>query len=108
MLFQAIQNSGVILSGAAGGVEWISPPAGDDQLFIVLRPVPPPFSRCEKAKQLLYETNLSVSVVGAAVGYVSSAHFSHLFKKMTGIAPSDWHAPDLFSIKDPIDFTGLM
>ena len=36
------------------------------------------------------------------------AHFSHLFKKMTGIAPSDWRAPDLFSIKDPIDFTGLM
>ena len=70
--------------------------------------VPPPFSRCEKAKQLLYETNLSVSEVGAAVGYVSSAHFSHLFKKMTGIAPSDWRAPDLFSIKDPIDFTGLM
>ena len=64
--------------------------------------------RCEKAKQLLYETNLSVSEVGAAVGYVSSAHFSHLFKKMTGIAPSDWRAPDLFSIKDPIDFTGLM
>ena len=64
--------------------------------------------RCEKAKQLLYETDLSVSEVGAAVGYVSSAHFSHLFKKMTGTAPSDWHAPDLFSIRDPIDFTGLM
>ena len=64
--------------------------------------------RCEKAKQLLAETDLSVSEIGAAVGYVSSAHFSHLFKKMTGVAPSDWNAPDLFSVKDPIDFAGLV
>ena len=64
--------------------------------------------RCEKAKQLLLETELSVSEVGAAVGYVSSAHFSHLFKKMTGFAPSDWRGPVGESIKDPIDFTGVM
>lgn len=64
--------------------------------------------RCEKAKQLLLETELSVSEVGAAVGYVSSAHFSHLFKKMTGFAPSDWRGPAGGSIKDPIDFTGMM
>lgn len=49
--------------------------------------------RCEKAKQLLLETDLSVSEVGAAVGYISTAHFSHLFKKMTGVAPSDWRRP---------------
>ena len=53
-------------------------------------------------------TDASMRRIAAAAGYVSSAHFSHLFKKMTGIAPSDWRAPDLFSIKDPIDFTGLM
>ncbi len=64
--------------------------------------------RCEKAKRLLEETELSVSEVGAAVGYVSSAHFSHLFKKMTGFAPSDWHGPAGESLKDPIDFTGMM
>lgn len=46
--------------------------------------------RCEKAKLLLSESDLSVSEIGAAVGFVSSAHFSHLFKKMTGRAPSDW------------------
>ncbi len=64
--------------------------------------------RCEKAKQLLQETDLSVSEIGAAVGYVSSAHFSHLFKKMTGIAPSDWRDPGAESAKDPIDFAGMM
>ena len=64
--------------------------------------------RCEKAKQLLLETELSVSEVGAAVGYVSSAHFSHLFKKMTGFAPSDWRGPAGESLNDPIDFTGMM
>ena len=64
--------------------------------------------RCEKAKQLLDETDLSVSEVGSAVGYVSSAHFSHLFKKMTGIAPSDWHRPETEPAKDPIDFAALL
>lgn len=46
--------------------------------------------RCEKAKKLLSESNLSVSEIGAAVGYVSSAHFSHIFRKMNGVAPSEW------------------
>ena len=64
--------------------------------------------RCEKAKRLLEETELSVSEVGAAVGYVSSAHFSHLFKKMTGIAPSEWRDLPPESVKDPIDLTRLM
>ena len=46
--------------------------------------------RCEKAKRLLDETDLSVSEIGASVGYVSSAHFSHLFKKMTGMTPTEF------------------
>ena len=46
--------------------------------------------RCEKAKRMLEETTLSVAEIGAAVGYVSPAHFSHQFKKATGAAPSDW------------------
>ena len=64
--------------------------------------------RCEKAKRLLDETDLSVSEIGASVGYVSSAHFSHLFKKMTGVAPSDWRRPETDQSKDLIDLTGLM
>ena len=46
--------------------------------------------RCEKAKQLLTDTDLSVSEVSEAVGFVSPAHFSHIFRKMTGTAPSSW------------------
>ena len=46
--------------------------------------------RCENAKKLLSETNLSVAEIGSAVGYVSPAHFSHQFRKMTGISPSGW------------------
>jgi len=46
--------------------------------------------RCEKAKKLLSESDLPVTEVGAAVGFVSPAHFSHVFRKMTGITPSAW------------------
>ncbi|MBR0367028.1 MAG: helix-turn-helix transcriptional regulator [Clostridia bacterium] len=44
--------------------------------------------RCEKAKALLRETEMSVSEIGMAVGFVSSAHFSHVFRKMTGRTPT--------------------
>ena len=46
--------------------------------------------RCEKAKKLLAESELSVAKVGSAVGFVSPAHFSHMFRKMTGISPAAW------------------
>ena len=64
--------------------------------------------RCERAKALLAGTELPVSDVSAAVGYVSSAHFSHIFKKMTGTAPSDWRGPDMAPPKEPIDFERLL
>ena len=46
------------------------------------------FVRCEKAKTLLAGKELTVSRVGETVGFVSSAHFSHVFSKMTGMSPS--------------------
>lgn len=46
--------------------------------------------RCEKAKELLTESDLSISEIGEKVGFVSSAHFSHVFKKLTGVTPSAW------------------
>ena len=64
--------------------------------------------RCERAKQLLDETDLSVSEISLSVGYVSSAHFSHLFKKMTGTAPCNWRRSGTAHPKDLIDLTGLM
>ena len=46
------------------------------------------FIRCEKAKSMLAESDLNISEIGEMVGFVSSAHFSHVFRKMTGLTPS--------------------
>ena len=32
----------------------------------------------------------SISQVGEEAGFVSSAHFSHVFKKMTGVTPTEY------------------
>ena len=42
---------------------------------------------------------LRISEVGEAVGFVSSAHFSHVFKKNTGCTPTAYRE----SCKDPED-----
>ena len=44
--------------------------------------------RCEKAKELLTHNEYTIAAVGDLCGFVSSAHFSHVFKKMTGMTPS--------------------
>ncbi len=46
--------------------------------------------RCEKAKELLTRTGEEVSDIGETVGFVSSAHFSHVFKKTEGCTPSEY------------------
>ena len=46
--------------------------------------------RCAKAKTLLEETDLTVSQVGEAAGFVSSSHFSHIFRKTEGCTPSEY------------------
>lgn len=46
--------------------------------------------RCAKAKELLSSSGLTVSQVGEAVGYVSSSHFSHIFRKLEGCSPSEY------------------
>ena len=48
--------------------------------------------RCEAAKKLLTQTDRSVSEIGETVGFVSSAHFSHVFKKETGCSPSEYRS----------------
>ena len=44
--------------------------------------------RCKKAKELLAKSDLGISEIGETVGFVSSAHFSHVFQKLTGMTPS--------------------
>ncbi len=46
--------------------------------------------RCEKAKALLAQGDKSVSQAGEETGFVSSAHFSHVFKKITGMTPTQY------------------
>ena len=47
--------------------------------------------RCGIAKKLLAETDRSISEVGEMAGFVSSAHFSHVFRKTEGCSPSEYH-----------------
>ena len=46
--------------------------------------------RCTEAKDLLAHTDKGISEIGEIVGFVSSAHFSHVFKKTEGCTPTDY------------------
>lgn len=46
--------------------------------------------RCERAKELLRNTDKSVSEAGEETGFVSSAHFTHVFKKTQGCTPTEY------------------
>ena len=46
--------------------------------------------RCEGAKDLLAHTDKGISEIGEIVGFVSSAHFSHVFKKSEGCTPTEY------------------
>jgi AraC family transcriptional regulator, regulatory protein of adaptative response / methylphosphotriester-DNA alkyltransferase methyltransferase len=46
--------------------------------------------RLGKARQFLAETELSITQIGHAIGYNSSAHFSVLFRKQVGCAPTQY------------------
>ena len=53
--------------------------------------------RCEKAKEMLIYTDQSISQIGETVGFVSSSHFSHIFRKMVNCTPGQYralHTPD--------------
>ena len=46
--------------------------------------------RCERAKELLANTGECVADIGESVGFVSSAHFSHVFRKEEGCTPTEY------------------
>ncbi len=46
--------------------------------------------RVELAKDLLLATHLSLQEISERLGYSSPAHFSNQFKKLTGLAPSEF------------------
>lgn len=51
--------------------------------------------RIKKAKQLLKETQLSVQYVSYSVGYNDPFTFSKVFKKQTGLSPTEWRKKNL-------------
>ena len=46
--------------------------------------------RCKRAKELLVSTGEEISEIGEMVGFVSSAHFSHVFRKTEGCTPTEY------------------
>ena len=46
--------------------------------------------RCSKAKELLTHTDQSITEIGESVGFISSSHFSHIFRKTEGCTPSEY------------------
>ena len=43
----------------------------------------------DTARRLLRETKKSVAAVALEVGYASPSHFAQLFRRDTGLSPSD-------------------
>ncbi len=48
--------------------------------------------RISEAKRLLKESNLTVTEVAVAVGFVNAAHFSTVFRKQQGFPPSTYRS----------------
>ena len=48
--------------------------------------------RCERARELLGSTGEGISEIGERVGFVSSAHFSHVFRRVEGCTPTEYRA----------------
>lgn len=46
--------------------------------------------RIDKAKELLLDSNLSINEIANVVGYDNSLYFSRVFKKETGISPTNY------------------
>lgn len=46
--------------------------------------------RIDKAKELLMDRNIKLYDVCFAVGYVDASYFTKIFKKITGMTPSDF------------------
>ena len=46
--------------------------------------------RMDAARQLLRETKRSVVDIALDVGYANPSHFAQLFRKETGLSPSDY------------------
>jgi AraC family transcriptional regulator len=78
-----------LLAGQAGMSEYHF-----NRLFKTALGVPPSQHqiklRIEKACRLLRETEMTIITVANEVGYSNPSHFSQIFRKNTGLSPSDY------------------
>ena len=44
--------------------------------------------RCENAQEMLTHSELSITYIASAVGYISASHFAQVFRKTLGCTPS--------------------
>ena len=56
--------------------------------------------RCEAAEDLLTHSELSISYIASAVGFVSASHFAQVFRKIRGCSPSMYRERYLQSLDD--------
>lgn len=56
--------------------------------------------RLEKAMELLLTTELTISEISASVGYSDQSYFTKVFKKQTGISPSQFRRQDAREIRE--------
>jgi transcriptional regulator GlxA family with amidase domain len=63
--------------------------------------------RIEEAKQLLETSNIAVEQVGREVGYEDAASFRRLFRRLSGLGPSDYRRkfqpPSIVQVQSPHD-----
>lgn len=57
--------------------------------------------RCRAAEELLTGTDKSISEIGETVGFVSSSHFSHIFRKLEGCSPREYRLRHLREVGSP-------
>ena len=46
--------------------------------------------RIDAAKRLLRDPSLKIGEIGEKVGYVDTAHFARVFKKLTGMSANEY------------------
>ncbi len=57
--------------------------------------------RCEKAKELLQQPELSIALISCRVGYSSASHFSRIFHNICGCTPSEYRTSYLTELDLP-------
>ncbi|MFK8250096.1 AraC family transcriptional regulator [Ancylobacter terrae] len=57
-------------------------------------------TRAEVARRLLTATRLSVTEIGAAIGYGDTSAFSNAFRRMTGASPRAWRSRPSEGVRD--------